>query len=394
MRSLSMCATLAAALWGCQSAPPPAPTAVPGGGDDAQATAPAQPESATLAAPPVDAEADAQKAKEAEERERYTQAKAKLQSRYAEEAKRWDDELKKSTSKLVARKYSSTKKALQAALKSPHREPGNADRDKYRHPIETLTFFGLKPDMHVFEVGPGKGWYTELLAVILHERGKLSLASYDKKSSDPKVAYMGTSVDLMLGKSPELFGNVERVPNQNANEFNMGQPESQDLILVVRMMHNLVESDRLQAFLAKAFQTLKAGGVLGVVQHRAPEGADPQASAEQGYVPEAWLIEQIEGAGFKLDKKSEINANKKDTKDHPKGVWTLPPSLTLGEQDKEKYIAIGESDRMTLRFVKPKADKTKDKPKADKTKDKAKADKAKADPKADPAKAAKPNPNQ
>jgi predicted methyltransferase len=290
----------------------------------------------------------------AEAKKQYDKAIAELEAEYKTEAARWTPELKAAVAKLTATKWRSAGLGLKAALASEHRRPNHASRDPFRHPVETMTFFGLKPTMSVFEVGPGAGWWTELLAVVLAAKGTLAIATYDTKSDDLTTAYFARATELMLETAPELYGKVERVQNSAPGAYEMGAPESRDMILCMRMAHNLIRMKSLEKFLAQAHATLKPGGVLAIEQHRAPEGADPATSAEKGYVPEAWLIAQVEAAGFKLDKKSEINANSKDTKDYPKGVWTLPPNFAEGDKDKAKYEAIGESDRMTLRFVKPK----------------------------------------
>jgi predicted methyltransferase len=223
-----------------------------------------------------------------------------------------------------------------------------------------MAFFGLKPNMRVFEVGPGGGWWTELLAIVLYGSGKLVLGGADTKSDDPMTAYVARYMELMLTTPGPLYERVETIPQATTSAYDMGAPDSLDMVLVMRMMHNLIrfnEGKNLDKFLANAFVALKPGGVLAVEQHRAAEGADPMQSSEKGYVPQKWLIEKIQSAGFQLAGKSEINANKKDTKDYEKGVWTLPPTYIEGEKDKDKYTAIGESDRMTLKFVKPKAAK-------------------------------------
>jgi predicted methyltransferase len=261
---------------------------------------------------------------------------------------------------LQAKKFRSSKEALRAALASPHRKPGHAERDKDRHPVETMAFFGLKPNMRVYEVGPGQGWWSELLAIVLYPSGKLVIASADPKHDDPFMALFGRGIELMLTSAPALWERVETIEQATPNEYNLGAADSLDMILVMRMMHNLIrvnEGKNLDKFLTNALAALKPGGILAVEQHRAAEGADAMQSAQKGYVPQKWLIEKIEGAGFKLVGKSEINANKKDTKDYEKGVWTLPPSYAEGDKDKDKYTAIGESDRMTLKFIKPKTPK-------------------------------------
>jgi predicted methyltransferase len=290
----------------------------------------------------------------AAQRERMEKALAELEAEYKKDAARWTPELKAEATKLTSTKWRGTAVALASILKSDIRKPENKERDKFRHPKETLLFFGIKPTMTVFEVGPGKGWWTEILAPLLGASGKLKIASYDPASEDPMLGYFAKGIKMMLDSAPELYGKIETVLNPTMDAFEMGEPESVDAILVMRMTHNLVRFKGFDKFLGEAHETLKPGGILAIEQHRAPADADPIASAEKGYVPEKWLIEQVTAAGFKLEKKSEINANKKDTKDYEKGVWTLPPSYAEGDKDKAKYDAIGESDRMTLKFVKPK----------------------------------------
>ncbi len=300
------------------------------------------------------AKGDPAKDPKAAQRERMEKALAELEAEYAKDAARWTPELKAEATKLTSTKWRGTAVALATILKSDIRKAENKSRDQFRHPKETLLFFGIKPTMTVFEVGPGKGWWTEILAPLLGASGKLKIASYDAASEDPMLAYFAKGIKLMLDSAPELYGKIETVMNPTMDAFEMGEPESLDAILVMRMTHNLVRFKGFDKFLGEAHETLKVGGILAIEQHRAPADADPMASAEKGYVPEKWLIEQVTAAGFKLEKKSEINANKKDTKDYEKGVWTLPPTYAEGDKDKAKYDAIGESDRMTLKFVKPK----------------------------------------
>jgi predicted methyltransferase len=245
---------------------------------------------------------------------------------------------------------------VQAITKAKFRKPENAARDKYRHPVETLDFFGLKPTMTVLEFGPGEGWYTELLAPTLAKKGKLIVTNGDVKGPpEERSTFYAQRYQRFLDTSPEAYGKVETViPDAKATKLNV--PEgSVDMILLFRGMHNMAARGKLDGWLAEFNKALKPGGVLGVEQHRAKPDANPEESAKRGYLPEKWVIEKVEAAGFKLAGKSEINANPKDTTDHPEGVWTLPPSLALGEKDKDKYTAIGESDRMTLKFVKAAA---------------------------------------
>jgi predicted methyltransferase len=300
------------------------------------------------------AEREKPKDANAAQRERMQKALAELEAEYKKDAERWTPELKAQAAKLVATKWRTTAQAMTTILKSAHRKEENKSRDKFRKPKETLVFFGIKPTHTVFEVGPGKGWWTEILAPLLGAQGKLRIATYDAASDDPMMAYFAKGIQMMLDSAPELYGKIETIKNPTMEAFEMGEPESLDAIMLMRMTHNLVRFKGFDKFLTEAHDTLKPGGILAIEQHRAKPDADPMAAAEKGYVPEKWLIEQVEAAGFKLEKKSEINANKKDTKDYEKGVWTLPPTYAEGDKDKAKYDAIGESDRMTLKFVKPK----------------------------------------
>lgn len=244
---------------------------------------------------------------------------------------------------------------LEAVLAMPHRSEENRARDRYRHPVETLTFFGLEPDATVVELSPGGGWYTEILAPALSQ-GTLVTAIPDPEG-DPE--YYGTRLARqhleMVEGNPAVFGNVEPRVWTFPDRTSLGEPGSADMVVTFRSFHGWVRRGQAADVIAAAYEVLEPGGVFAVVQHRAPEGADAAEWAEKGYVPEATIVELAEAAGFRIDARSEINANPDDTKDHPEGVWTLPPTLRLGDQDRARYEAIGESDRMTLRFVKPGA---------------------------------------
>lgn len=283
--------------------------------------------------------------------ERLQADRADMRAAADEEDARWTDEMRAKATKLAGRRYKSVRSGLKSILASELRLPGNAERDQYRHPAETLEFLGLKPSMTVFEYGPGAGWYTEILAPFLAKRGKLIVTMSDPEGPiDERATYYAERTQRFLDRSPELYGNVERliVEDEPALELE----GTVDMVLVVRGMHGMVNHEALGAWLAEFHKALKPGGILAVVQHRADPGADPVESAKQGYLPEPWVIEQIEAAGFELASSSEINANEKDTRDYPRGVWTLPPSLALGEENRDTYLAIGESDRMTLKFEK------------------------------------------
>lgn len=301
------------------------------------------------------AAAEAEAAEKEAQAQRVAEATARIEAAAAEENARWTPELQKKAEALLKGKKGNVKAALKAILASPHRVPGNADRDVYRHPIETLSFFGLRADMTVVEIGPGAGWYTEILAPLLANRGKLIAANYDAAGpADSMRTVYGKRFKLFLDKAPALFGKVEMAHINPPDEIVLGAEGSADLVLAIRGMHGWQGGGYLPAYLQAVHAVLKPGGTFGVVQHRALPEDEAAQSGERGYLPEAWVIEQVEAAGFKLVGKSEINANAKDPRNHEKGVWTLPPSFALGDQDRAQYEAIGESDRMTLKFVKPK----------------------------------------
>ena len=252
---------------------------------------------------------------------------------------------------LADKTYASGKAAIAAVAKGAQRKPGDAERDTYRHPVETLSFFGFKPTMTVLDVGPGDGWYTELLAPALHEHGRY-VATIGDPNGPPRCTrhLLWAALQGMARYGPEIYGKVETIV-VDSKAPKLGSDDTFDLVIVMRGLHGLQNNGTLTSWLAEIHRVLKPGGVLGIEEHRAPADADPVESAKKGYVPEKWAIAQIQAAGFDLAGKSEINANPKDTKDYPEGVWTLPPTLRLGDKDREKYKAIGESDRMTLKFV-------------------------------------------
>jgi predicted methyltransferase len=246
-------------------------------------------------------------------------------------------------------------KAITQIMAGSHRDPKNVARDGYRHPAETLAFFGIKPDMTVVEVTPGAGWYAEILAPLLHDHGTYIVAPPDASKAASKEAqeYYGKGNDALEAKfaaGPGLYDNVKTI-YVDTKAVSFGAAGSADMVLTFRNVHNWVGGKVEGAMFKGFYEALKPGGVLGVVEHRADAGK-PE-NPKSGYMREAAVIAIAEAAGFKLEEKSEINANPKDTKDYPGGVWTLPPTLGEGEKDKAKYLAIGESDRMTLRFRKP-----------------------------------------
>lgn len=240
---------------------------------------------------------------------------------------------------------------LKEAIAGEHRSKENKARDAYRKPYETLTFFGIKPDMTVVEIYPGRGWYTEILAPYLKGSGTLYAAEHPGDPSYAAVQRSLEAFDQKIKDAPDLYGEVKRT--RVTTDGDIAPPGSADLVLTFRNVHSLMGSGTESEAFVAMYEALKPGGVLGVVQHRGDPDVEQDPKASTGYVNEDYVIELAKNAGFELAEKAEINANPKDTKDYAKGVWTLPPSLRLGDEDREKYVAIGESDRMTLKLVKP-----------------------------------------
>jgi predicted methyltransferase len=331
------------------------------------APAPAEPQSPP-AAPPAEpvaqaalpvaapAEPTPEEKKKAEEAKKLELDWKKIEQKNAAELARLTPELRASAKTLADKAYPTMRAAIAAAQGGKHRAPDSAERDAQRHPMQTLEFFGLKPTHTVLEYGPGEGWYTELLAPALASKGKLLVTTTDPTGAKTeRNTLYGMRTKLFLERLPEAYGKVEPVL-VDPKAPKLGADASLDAVLLIRGAHGMNNNQTLGAWLGEFHRVLKTNGLLGVEQHRAKLEANPDESSKQGYLPEKWLIAQIEAAGFRLQAKSEVNANPKDTKDHPEGVWTLPPTLRLGDVDKAKYLAIGESDRMTLRFV--KIDKT------------------------------------
>jgi predicted methyltransferase len=247
-----------------------------------------------------------------------------------------------------------TSERLAAVLAGSWRSAENRARDSWRHPKETLEFFGVKAGDTVVEISPGGGWYTEVLAPLLKGSGHYVAAIAADASSD--YARKGNEkFRSKLQANAADFGDVTLVEfDPKAPSF--GAPESADVVLTFRNAHNWARAGIAPGMFKGFHDVLKPGGVLGVTDHRAAADVAADQVDESGYIPTEYVIKLATDAGFRLAGQSEINANPKDTKDYEKGVWTLPPTLTLGDQDRDKYVAIGESDRMTLKFVKPKTD--------------------------------------
>ena len=243
---------------------------------------------------------------------------------------------------------------IDQAMTGSHRSDKNKARDKYRHPKETLLFFGLTPQMTVVEITPGMGWYTEILAPVMRERGTFYAAVFAvTDQSSEFLRNMDKSYRGMLAASPELYGKA-RLSVLSPEAMQVAPAGSADMVLTFRNVHNWAKAGTADAMFRAFYEALKPGGTLGVVEHRARPGTPFQRQIDSGYMTEDYVIETARKAGFSLENRSEINANPRDTADYPGGVWTLPPTLrNVAEADKPRYLAIGESDRMTLKFRKP-----------------------------------------
>lgn len=244
--------------------------------------------------------------------------------------------------------------ALRQAVGSTGRSITNVMRDAHRNPEQTLAFFGVRPDHTVVEVWPGAGWYSEILAPLLYEEGKLIAAHFDPES---EVEYFRDSLESYQRMLQRPRSNLDRVELSVLNydpDVPMAEPESADRVLTFRNVHNWLSAgeEEAQIVFDKFYAALKPGGKLGVVEHRARAGVTLEEMIESGYVSEDLVIELAEQAGFELLSRSPINQNPQDSADHPEGVWTLPPTLRLGDEDRARYLSIGESDRMTLLFIK------------------------------------------
>jgi predicted methyltransferase len=245
-----------------------------------------------------------------------------------------------------------TSQALDRILAGDQRSEENRARDRYRHPKATLLFFGIRPEMTVLEVWPEPGWYTEVLAPLLQDKGRYYAAVI---APDPKSEYITRRLDdfkTKLAARPELYGRVTMVTFP-LDGSDMVPPGTLDMVLTFRNIHNWMARDQGGQAFATMYRALKPGGVLGVVEHRGNPAVPQDPKAKSGYVNEDYAIKLIEAQGFRLEAQSQVNANPKDAKDYEQGVWTLPPTYRLGNKDRDKYAAIGESDRFTLKFVKP-----------------------------------------
>ena len=253
---------------------------------------------------------------------------------------------------------------LDAALQGEHRVPAFVERDQYRHPQATLTFFELEPDMTVVEIWPGGGWYTEILAPTLREQGILYEAGFSmtaERTPDWRKDYHKQFTDKLAAR-PDVYDHVVVTELSIPERTTIAPPGTADRVFTFRNVHNWMKGDYAPAMFDVFYKTLKPGGILGIVEHRAKPGTSLEDMIESGYVTEAHVKKLARDAGFIFEVASEINANPQDMTDHPAGVWTLPPSLRFCKRMDEgpaqdacfvKYQTIGESDRMTLKFRKP-----------------------------------------
>lgn len=243
-----------------------------------------------------------------------------------------------------------TAEAFRALLAGAHRSPENVARDPWRHPAETLAFFGIRPDSTVVEILPGsRGYYTEILAPWLRDHGLYVAAGRDDTAP---AAYRADHARMLekFAADPARYGRI-RVTRFNGDRHEIAPPGTADFVLTFRNLHNWLEQGEAEAALRAFHRALRPGGVLGVVDHRGRTDLSQQVQMKTGYVREDFATALIEAAGFRLAGRAEVNANPRDTKDYPEGVWTLPPSWRLGDVDRARYAAIGESDRFTLKFA-------------------------------------------
>ncbi|MBI1182208.1 MAG: methyltransferase [Alphaproteobacteria bacterium] len=254
----------------------------------------------------------------------------------------------------------------QAAAPAPAAQPRSLDdivagsqrpvdekaRDRFRHPVETLDFFGLKPDMNVVEIWPGQGWYAAIIAPYVAAKGHYTAAIYPEGDGTGYQPKLNKALKDRIAANPELYGDVTYT-TLGKDSYDIAPEASADMVLTFRNVHNWMAGGYADKVFAAMFKALKPGGVLGVVEHRGDPELPQDPTAQNGYVNQDYVIKLAEDAGFQVAGHTEVNANPLDTKDHPRGVWTLPPTYKLGDQDHEKYAQIGESDRMTLKFVKP-----------------------------------------
>ncbi len=239
---------------------------------------------------------------------------------------------------------------LKESVNNPHRKEINKKRDIYRNPFQTLSFFDLDRKKKILEIIPGRGWYTEIISVFMKGTNNFYVATYEEPAYAIEIiTKIQKEFFNYFNKKKESFGEIKKVIIDK--DFKLkGHANHFDTILTFRNTHNFLDQKKSENIFKSFHKSLKNNGILGVVQHRADESSD--FDFDKGYVKESFLIKHIEKQGFKLLEKSEINSNPKDIKNYAKGVWTLPPRLAEGEKDRKFYESIGESDRMTLKFIK------------------------------------------
>jgi predicted methyltransferase len=242
--------------------------------------------------------------------------------------------------------------ALTKAVSASTRTPTSVARDQYRHPQEVLEFFGIKPNQTVVEIWPGGGYWTEILGPYLKDHGTYYTAIAPRGTSE-RAEQAADAWEKKMADHESSYGKV-KVTEFGRDHYDIAPAGSADLVVTFRNVHNFVGSGFTDEALAAFYKALKPGGILGIEDHRARNDQPQDPKAANGYLREDYMIGLAEKAGFKLVGKSEVLANPKDTKDYPKGVWTLPPTLAMGDQDKDKYLAIGEADNFLLKFQKPK----------------------------------------
>lgn len=250
-----------------------------------------------------------------------------------------------------------TPPALTKILAMPHRAEAR-ERDSQRNPAKTLAFFDVKPHHSVVEIWPGGGWYTDILAPYLRTNGEFFAAHFNPESSVDFFQKSRTEFETKIEAMPILYDQTIITVFDPPERIAIAPANSADRVLTFRNIHNWYMRGAGEAKLTAAFEsfftTLKPGGILGVVEHRLPESRPLKDQDQSGYMKQSYVISIAQAVGFELVETSEINANPLDTADHPNGVWTLPPRLRIDETQKPQYIKIGESDRMTLKFLKPK----------------------------------------
>lgn len=243
--------------------------------------------------------------------------------------------------------------SLQETIVGEHRSASNIARNQFRHPVETLEFFGIKPDMTVVEISPGGGWYTEILAPYLKESGVYIAAGYDPESTSNYYKRNAKKYSEKLKADPKNYSKIVMAVMEAPEKLDFAKENSVDMVVSFRNTHNWASRGNAEKVYESIFKVLKPGGIFGLVQHRAGSEQPKDTSGKLGYLKVDDVTEMATKAGFEVSAQSEINANPKDTKDYSEGVWNLPPSYRMKDKNREMYEAIGESDRMTIKFIKP-----------------------------------------